>query len=249
MTESKLRQSVVSVMQGWLGSVRGDEKHLEILSLYNGYKPLPRGYKMTTADHYCAATASAAYIKAGLDKLSVVECSASKLIELAKAKKIWQENDAHVPQPGDIVVYDWQDDGKGDNTGVPDHVGIVETVDSGTMSIIEGNRPLGKVARHTLVINGRYIRGYICPDFASIADPEPVKTQTTWVSLPVLRKGINGGYVKTLQILLNKYGKAGLAEDGNFGAKTEAAVKTYQKSRKLTADGVVGGLTWAQILK
>jgi LysM repeat protein len=40
------------------------------------------------------------------------------------------------------------------------------------MTIIEGNRPLGKVARHPLAVNGRYIRGYICPNFTSIADPE-----------------------------------------------------------------------------
>lgn len=175
MTETKLRQTVVAWMQRWLGSTRGDAYHREILAAYNSTSPLPRGYKMTTADHYCAATASAAYIKAGLAMISVVECSASKMIELAKKKGIWVENDKHTPKPADIVIYDWQDGtnyASTDNKGVPDHVGIVETVDAGAMTVIEGNRPLGKVARHPLQVNGRYIRGFICPDFKSIATPE-----------------------------------------------------------------------------
>lgn len=252
MTEAQLRDKVVSVMQGWVGSVRGDARHKEILAAYNAYKPLPRNHKMTESEAYCSATASAALIKASVASVGVIECSATKLMELAQAKGIWVENDAHIPKPGDIVVYDWQDSinfANIDNRGVPDHVGIVESVDSGTMSIIEGNRPVGHVARHTLIVNGRYIRGYICPDYASIATPEPVKMQTVSVSLPVLRKGSTGGHVKTLQILLNKYNKASLAEDGNFGSKTLAAVKAYQTSRKLSADGVVGGLTWGQLLK
>lgn len=182
MTETKLRQSVVDIMLGWLGANRGDAKHKDILSVYNSYKPLPRGYKMTVNDHFCAATASAAYIKAGLDKITVIECSCSKMVELAKKKGIWIEDDKHTPKPGDMVIYDWQDCSNyaaDDNTGVPDHVGIVETVDAkaGAMTIIEGNRPLGKVARHPLMVNGRYIRGYVCPDFASIATPEKTITE------------------------------------------------------------------------
>lgn len=251
MTEAQLREKVVGIMSGWVGSVRGDARHKEILAAYNAYKPLPRGHKMTESEAYCAATASAAEIKAGVASVGVIECSATKLMELAQAKGIWVENDAYIPKPGDVVVYDWQDSinfANIDNRGTPDHVGVVERVTGNAMSIIEGNRPAGKVARHDLTVNGRYIRGYICPDYAKLATPEPA-AKSAWVELPVLRKGSTGGHVKTLQILLNKYNKASLAEDGNFGAKTDAAVKVYQKSRKLTSDGVVGGLTWGQLLK
>ena len=40
-------------------------------------------------------------------------------IEKAQAMGIWQENDAYVPQIGDIIMYDWDDNGNGDNTGWP----------------------------------------------------------------------------------------------------------------------------------
>ena len=69
------------------------------------------------------------------------------------------------------------------------------------------------------------------------------------VTLPVLKKGAESGYVKTLQILLNKYNDAKLLEDGKFGTATYNAVVAYQKSRKLTVDGVVGPNTWAYLLK
>ena len=36
--------------------------------------------------------------------------------------------------------------------------------------------------------------------------------------------------------------------DGMFGPKTEAAVKAFQKAKKLTVDGMVGPKTWAAII-
>lgn len=172
MTETNLRQLVVSLIAAGVGSVRGDAWHKQMLATYNAYKPLPRGHKMLESEHYCAATVSAAWIKAGVDSVAVIECSCSKMVELAKQRGIWIEDDAFVPRPGDAVIYDWQDDGKGDNKGVPDHIGIVERVDGNAMTIIEGNRPVGHVARHQLAVNGRYIRGFICPKFSSLATPE-----------------------------------------------------------------------------
>lgn len=177
MTETKLRQLVVDTIAAGVGSVRGDAWHRGILDTYNSHKPLPRGYAVQVGDHYCATTVSAVWIRAGVDTVAVVECSCSKMVELAKAKGIWVEDDAYVPKPGDAVIYDWQDDGKGDNKGVPDHVGIVERVDGNSMTIIEGNRPVGHVARHTLAVNGRYIRGFITPKYSAMAEPEKTVTE------------------------------------------------------------------------
>ena len=59
--------------------------------------------------------------------------------------------------------------------------------------------------------------------------------------------------VKTVQRILNalsykgKDGKA-LTIDGAFGTNTAYAVKAYQTANKLTADGIVGALTWKALL-
>lgn len=49
-----------------------------------------------------------------------------------------------------------------------------------------------------------------------------------------------------MQNALNKLGY-GLVADGIFGAKTEAAVKDFQKKNKLDVDGIVGPKTWAAL--
>lgn len=97
---------------------------------------------------------------------------------------------------------------------------------------------------------------YVAPAAQKPAVPAPTKTETKTnntevcsVNLPILRKGDESGYVRTLQILLNKYNGAGLTEDGEFGNKTYNAVIAYQRDRKLDVDGIVGAQTWAQLLK
>ena len=62
-----------------------------------------------------------------------------------------------------------------------------------------------------------------------------------------LKYGSSGSDVKTLQTYLNQVGNYGLTVDGQFGAKTQAAVKDYQKSNNLTVDGIVGNLTWGKL--
>ena len=54
----------------------------------------------------------------------------------------------------------------------------------------------------------------------------------------LLKRGDKGENVKILQKALG-----GITVDGDFGAKTEAAVKAFQKSKGLTADGIVGSAT------
>ena len=169
MTEQQLRQRVADIMTGWVGATKGSAKHLEILEIYNGYKPLARGYPMKVSDAYCAATVSAAYIKAGIAQYTGTECGVQKYVNIAKSKGIWVENDAHIPKIGDACVFDWDDNGKGDCTGSGDHIGIVTKVGAGTFITTEGNMSGGKVGTRQMNVNGIYIRGFITPDFAAIA--------------------------------------------------------------------------------
>lgn len=63
-----------------------------------------------------------------------------------------------------------------------------------------------------------------------------------------LKKGSRGEQVKALQILLNGRGYSCGSIDGSFGAKTETAVKKYQKAKGLTADGIAGCKTMTKLL-
>jgi hypothetical protein len=55
---------------------------------------------------------------------------------------------------------------------------------------------------------------------------------------PTLRRGATGELVKKIQARL------GLAADGDFGAKTEAAMRSFQREHGLVPDGIVGPKTW-----
>jgi putative chitinase len=57
----------------------------------------------------------------------------------------------------------------------------------------------------------------------------------------LLKVGSEGEDVKKLQI------KLGVDPIGKFGPKTETAVKEWQKSNGLTADGIVGDGTWSKM--
>lgn len=66
--------------------------------------------------------------------------------------------------------------------------------------------------------------------------------------LTTLRNGSKGEQVKTLQRLLNAMGYACGNVDGDFGSKTLAAVKAFQKAEGIDADGIVGRDTWSRLL-
>ena len=61
---------------------------------------------------------------------------------------------------------------------------------------------------------------------------------------PTLRHGARGWRVKRLQRLLQQHGCDPGPIDGVFGARTEAAVREFQRRSGLAADGIVGPLTW-----
>lgn len=171
MTEQELRKQVVSIAQGWIGCKESNGTHKPIIDLYNSHKPLARGYPVKYTDAWCSTFASACAIKAGLTDIIPTECGCGKHIELFKKLGSWEENDAHVPQPGDYIFYDWQDGSNyatTDNKGAADHVGIVEKVSGQTITVIEGNMS-NAVGRRTLKVNGRYIRGYGVPKYSSKA--------------------------------------------------------------------------------
>ena len=82
--------------------------------------------------------------------------------------------------------------------------------------------------------------------------PEPVPVQVEYevMQVRVLRRGMTGADVRTLQAALIAYGcSCGAAgADGDFGAGTEAALKRFQTRYSLGADGIAGKGTWGKLL-
>ena len=146
----------------WLGTQEGSREHLEILRIYNGIRPLPRGYAVTKKDAWCAAFASAAAVMAGAGERYPLECSCSRMIEGAKRMGIWVENDGYVPRIGDWVLYNWQAAADGDDAGAPDHVGVVIGMEAEQILAVEGNYDNGVKLRR-FPVNWEKLRGFICP--------------------------------------------------------------------------------------
>lgn len=166
------RNKIIEVMNLWLGATTGSAMHKTILNIYNGYKPLPRGYKMKTGDAWCAATVSAAAIACGYTEIIPPECSCGKMIDLLKAKGEWIEDDSYIPATGDIIFYYWDDSGNGDCNAHASHVGYVESCDGKYITAIEGNYN-NAVRKRKIAVNGRYIRGFGVPKY------DDNKTDTT----------------------------------------------------------------------
>lgn len=204
----KLRSEVLKLIQSWLGKNEKDGSYKEIIDIYNSYTPLPRGLKMDYKWSWCAATWSAVAIKLGYTDIMPVEMSCGELIKKASQMGIWQENDGYIPRPGDAILYDWQDTGKGDNVGWPDHIGIVEYINttSGYMTVIEGNYD-DKVKKRTVSINGKFIRGFITPDYTPEAIAFPTLSGGKDVTT-VAREAISGvwGNMPARKIAMEKAG-------------------------------------------
>jgi GH25 family lysozyme M1 (1,4-beta-N-acetylmuramidase) len=83
------------------------------------------------------------------------------------------------------------------------------------------------------------------------APPQPPSvpnwTEVLVGKLPTLRRGSTGTAVKRLQALLNVAGQR-LTEDGDFGPKTDTAVRTEQSQARIAVDGIVGRQTWSKLL-
>lgn len=163
---------VVEQARAWIGKKEADGTHKTIIDLYNAHTPLARSYKVKYTDSWCATFVSAVAIKLGYTKIIPTECSCQKMIDLFKSMGCWIENENRTPKAGDIIFYDWQDSGSGDNKGWSDHVGIVEKVSLGKITVIEGNYD-NAVKRRTISVNGKNIRGYGVPRY----DAEPVASK------------------------------------------------------------------------
>lgn len=163
------RADVVAVVKSWEGAKQGSATQHKIIDIFNS-----KVGGMSYTAPWCAATASAAAIKAGAASYYPLSASCGAIINGAKKMGIWVERDSFVPTVGDWVIYDWADGSDYahyDNREGHDHIGTVVAVGNGTFDVVEGNmgRP-PRVGRRRMVVNGRYIRGFVHPKLSITGD-------------------------------------------------------------------------------
>ena len=81
--------------------------------------------------------------------------------------------------------------------------------------------------------------------------PAPVEQDVVIpIQVRMLRRGMKGADVKTLQAALITYGfSCGAAgADGDFGNATDAALRKFQTKYGLGVDGIAGTATWSKLL-
>jgi len=182
----------------------------------------------------------------------------------------WSDARNDEPTPGDWVFFDFPDDG----VNRISHVGLcVKNNGDGTIQVIEGNtsgtakgdqRNGGMCVEKTrayiknnkpklmnaIVGWGRPVyageenspllfKGAVVAKSAPLANP--VAKKTAILPFKELKVGSKGPGVKTVQKLL------GIPADGDFGLKTEKAIKAFQTKEKIKATGMLDGETFLRM--
>lgn len=155
---------VLDIARSYLGVETGSREHKKIVDAYNSVDPKPVGYTANYQDDWCDIFVTTVYQQAGLSDLIGRECGVQRHIGIMEKKGIWKGRTQ--PKVGDIVTFDW------DGGGWADHIGIVESVNNGVITTIEGNSSLyagstakTKVNRKTYDWNSKYIKGYARPAY------------------------------------------------------------------------------------
>lgn len=246
-------QDVLDLAASQVGKNEADGSHRSIIDTYNSHTPLAQNYRLGYTDSWCDAFISSLYIMLNATYLiGGTECGVERHVEIFKKAKIWEEDGTVIPEPADIIVFDW-DKSSQPNDGFADHIGLVESVTDGIIHTIEGNAS-GAVRRRTYRVGDGNIRGYARPRYKD-AQEAPEKAPETpgedakpqVEEYPLLVFGSQGEPVRRLQRLINDNGGS-LEVDGLYGYETRAAVYRYQRQNGLTPDGAVGPQTWGALM-
>ena len=149
------------------------------------------------------------------------------------------------------------------------HTGLVTDISGGTFRTVEGNYS-DRVGTAAYRIGDSKIAGFGRPDW-KLVESLPAEAATTKpaqqekpkptapaqepakndhkLKLEMIQKGAVGNAVRLAQAALNARSySCGLA-DGIFGKSTDRCVRAFQADFNLEQDGIVGPLTWAELLQ
>lgn len=220
-TEKEIRKKVIRTAEKYIGAKQYSKKHRKIVDIFNSV--MPDGARLLLSSFWCAGFVSAVEIEALGKKDAKAICPLSyncnTIIKKAKAKGIFVEKDSYKPKKADWILYDWQDTGKGDNKGLPDHVGIVEAVSKdGYITVIEGNKSK-KVGLRRVLVNGRFIRGFVKIPYGKIADDDEDDIEIIYI----VKKG------DTLSEIASKFNTTVKAIADKNGIDNVNLIRTGQK--------------------
>lgn len=249
---------LINQAKSWIGCKESDGSHKKIIDTYNAHSPLARSYKVKYTDAWCATFVSACAIKCGATDIIPTECSCGNMITLMKNKGIWIEDDNITPNTGDIIMYDWDK-----KDGWPEHVGIVEKVSGGIITVIEGNKS-DAVGRRTISVGDASIRGYGRPKYnasstssGSTSSGSKITVDGEWgrnttkLAQKVFGTEVDG--IVSNQFSAYKSQNSGLlTESWEFESKPSGyspLVKAIQKWCGATQDGHIGPDTIKKIQK
>ena len=160
--------------------------------------------------------------------------SCMALAQWFKDNCMWHTN----PQPGDVVFFHFKTNSRWTN-----HVGIVVGVKGREIETVEGNTSINSDDNGGAVMlrkRSYNIVGYGRPQYSN---------QTTSNIKPVLMRGSKGNYVRAWQTYLKQCGIDCGAIDGDYGKKTENAVREYQRLKNLPVTGVIDEDDWNSVGK
>ena len=161
-TKNTSLDSILNIARNYLGVQSGSDEHKKIVDAYNSVNPKPVGYTAKYSDDWCDIFVTTVFQQAGLSDLIGRECGVQRHINIMEKKGIWKGKT--LPKVGDVITFDW------DGGGFADHIGIVESVNNGIVTTIEGNSSNyagsteeTRVNRKTYNWNASYIKGYARP--------------------------------------------------------------------------------------
>lgn len=161
MSSNVLGRKTVKKAAKYVGTASGSKKHLQILKVFNAENP--DNHIVKVGEWWCDVFVTAIWLMMGFDRSQVpMSCNVDISISQAKKLGIWY-GPKHKPRPGDAIILDW------DLNGLPNHIGLVESVTDDYIHTIEGNAGNeGVCKRKTYSRQARIIFGYICPRYNAI---------------------------------------------------------------------------------
>ena len=124
------------------------------------------------------------------------------------------------------------------------HLTVDGLAGAGTRSLIQSKTQAKKKQSDSAPLSSESSSASSSSSSSSAGSAESSSLFGTYAAI---RSGDRGDRVKTLQQALITLGFLGGKPDGVFGSKTKNAVKSFQRSKKLTADGIAGKRTLSAI--